>query len=474
MNFTDITLHTSVVQASLLTFIQTILQSIASSVFSILLGIVGASGLLFLSQSRFKKAVEILFLIPNFLPSLFILISTLQMFQILNSLGIYFPLGFWGVVIIHTLINAGLISVALTHQIESRLGTNIELAIVEGASFWRLWRAALGALRSDLWRLSFFVFVFSFSSFSIPLVVGQGGGETLEVLIYKTVIGEGNIKFGIILALLQLVFLALISRYFQKPIFDTSNKKCSLKKMSSLLPLVLFSLIFIFLIISSTWGMHIGWAELSAIKNYTSIMFNQAIGTAIESALVAILVFLISSGLIYLFIQKKFRKKIQFVFSALTSPNAVLIGLLFYLFFNFSSILCSLIIVSFAFALTIYPSLFRLNIGLALQQLSNQIESAQILGASHKQIFLKISLPLIWRDLLFVSGLAGFWASGDFALSKLILGKDLTLAMTAHTLLSGYHLEAATFITACTLFIGLIIFLISEVLGHVCYSKSYL
>ncbi|MEQ1666004.1 MAG: hypothetical protein ABL927_11575, partial [Bdellovibrionales bacterium] len=92
----------------------------------------------------------------------------------------------------------------------------------------------------------------------------------------------------------------------------------------------------------------------------------------------------------------------------------------------------------------------------------------------HKQIFLKISLPLIWRDLLFISGLAGFWASGDFALSKLILGKDLTLAMAAHTLLNGYHLEAATFITVCTLFIGLFIFLISEVLGHVCYSKSYL
>ncbi|MEQ1664578.1 MAG: hypothetical protein ABL927_04300, partial [Bdellovibrionales bacterium] len=260
MNFTVSTLHASEVQTSILTFTQTIFQSTASAVFSIILGIVGASGLLFLTRSRFKKVVEILFLIPNFLPSLFVLIATLQMFQLLNTIGIYFPLGFWGVVIIHTLVNAGLISVALTHQIESRLGTNIELAIVEGASFWRLWMAALGALKSDLWRLSFFVFVFSFSSFSIPLVVGQGGGETLEVLIYKTVIGAGNIKFGIILALLQLVFLAFISRYFQRPIFDTSKKKCSLKKMSSLVPLVLFSLIFIFLIISSTWGMHIGWA----------------------------------------------------------------------------------------------------------------------------------------------------------------------------------------------------------------------
>jgi len=445
--------------------LQSSVQALLSSLLSLLFGVIISAGLLWIPNSKYRKPFELLFLLPNFLPTLFVLISTLGL---LNYIG-PFPFGFWGVVIIHVTIHVGLIGVAITQLLENKMGNHLELAIIEGASFLQLWSVGLRAIQNEIKLLFFFVFVFCFASFSVPLIVGGGGGETLDVLIYKSVIGEARLNYGIVLALFQLILLGLISRFFQKPTIDYHNKVCNLKLMSAPLVLPIATVVLAALLLSAFTDSYAGYLEVEKLVNFLPTLASLVLGSFIECLLVATMTCMFFLAVVYYYPNIFLRSSLL----ALTAPNTILIGLGFYLIFDSSSQGFSLLIIAIAFTLTILPSLFRLKIVNTLDNVVEKIEMAQILGADRTQIFYSVSLPLVFKEIMLIAGMAGLWASGDFALSKMIIGKDLTLAMTAHTLIGGYRLESATFVTVCALMVGLFVFLLCEGIGCVYYKKSY-
>jgi hypothetical protein len=81
-------------------------------------------------------------------------------------------------------------------------------------------------------------------------------------------------------------------------------------------------------------------------------------------------------------------------------------------------------------------------------------------------------MPQMWAKFTFLAGIAAFWASGDFALSTIISGRELTLAMNAKTLLGGYRLELASVVVLLSLLIGVFTYFVFVGLGHVSHSKS--
>ena len=111
--------------------------------------------------------------------------------------------------------------------------------------------------------------------------------------------------------------------------------------------------------------------------------------------------------------------------------------------------------------LILYSSLaYRLGWNSLLYELETEKEKALILGASENLIFKKIVIPLVLKKAFFISGLCAFWASGEFAISKILAQGDFTLAMMTETFISKYRLSIASWLTLVVLFLGVLIFYI--------------
>src|SRR5690606_28137621 len=105
-------------------------QAFLSAAISLGLGVWGALGLLSV-KGRKREISKFIFLLPNFLPTLFVVLA---MLNILNP----FPYGIAGIVITHVLINTGLVAYILSEAFENRLGGIVELCMIEGASRFRV------------------------------------------------------------------------------------------------------------------------------------------------------------------------------------------------------------------------------------------------------------------------------------------------------------------------------------------------
>ncbi|MCB0351114.1 MAG: hypothetical protein KDD38_08010 [Bdellovibrionales bacterium] len=438
-----------------------------TTILTLAFGILGGLGLLCLTHSFQRRVAEIFVMIPSLVPVLFVIVASLNFVQLFMN----FPFGLGGVVLIHVIMNVGLVSVATARLIGGSMGGVIELATVEGASRWQILKVILGGLKWDLAILSFLIFSLAFTSFSVPLIVGAGRGDTLEVLIYRAVLGQGDLGYGVGLALVQIFILALFSFVLRKPLPSVVKLNRNLSRLQmwpALLILLGTTLIVLF---SSLSGVHRGFLEILGNGELKSRVLQYGTGTFIECVSVGILVFV---GL-FLVSYRAPHRVLNRVFLAYSAPSAVIIGLAVYLIFNAQAAPQYQIFawVSFGFVVTIFPMLYRFRAAGRIASVENQIATARVLGASHELIFSEILLPQLWRDFAFLAGIAALWASGDFALSSLIAGRELTLAMMAQTLLGGYRTEVATVITWYSLFIGVFVFLIFEAVGRVGYSKSH-
>ena len=161
-------------------FLFTSAQALASALGALVLGIAGAYGLAaipaflekFSTQSFARRhaplasrVFETLALLPNLVPVLLLILAALKFLPGAR--------GFWGIILLHVLLNQGLVSVAVVDLLRQRVGGLAELARVEGTTRTMFfWRAVLPILKSDLLSLGLFVFALSFSSFAIPLIIG--------------------------------------------------------------------------------------------------------------------------------------------------------------------------------------------------------------------------------------------------------------------------------------------------------------
>jgi thiamine transport system permease protein len=126
----------------------------------------------------------------------------------------------------------------------------------------------------------------------------------------------------------------------------------------------------------------------------------------------------------------------------------------------------------FALTLIAVPSFYRLYWDSALASLRSQRAVALTLGASESLTFWKIVLPQVMKPVCFIAGLSSLWAWGDFALSRTIAERDVTLGMMIQSLMSSYRFEIATFLVWILLFGGAVTFFIFEGAGRVFGQKS--
>ncbi|MDZ4660945.1 MAG: hypothetical protein SGJ18_04925 [Pseudomonadota bacterium] len=454
--------------ANVLSF--TLTQAFLSALASVILGVWGALGLVWVFSrfgEIFVNRVTFFLLLPNLVPALFIILSCFQIFK-------PFPFGMTGIVILHSLINVGTVSVSIFLTLRSRFGRTIELAYVEGASLWFFFRrAGVRLLSTDLYSLFLYVFSLCFASFSVPLMAGKIGSNTLEVLIYEKIRVDGNLAQAIGLSLVQLLMLMGLTLMGKLKIFSTgvreSNYKWSNLKLLSrgsglLMPVgcVLVSLSGLFTgLLSGIEQIRSTPALVQGLPTLIMGTFLISIGTSIFCIFGLLIV---AYGLPH----STFR---WFLFS-FVAPSSALVGFaMFLLKRNNNNI--EFIYIILGLSILILPVLYRFRWANLIDSLEPQIETARTLGASWNLIFTKLVFPQVIGEAGLLAGLAGIWASGDFAISKLVSGKNFTLAMHIDSLMSSYRINPGVTLAWVLIIVGVSVGMFFWGIGRVLGEKSY-
>ncbi|HWU41966.1 MAG TPA: ABC transporter permease subunit, partial [Bdellovibrio sp.] len=271
-------------------FKNSFLQAFFSALMSLFFGVWAALGLLSFSQNSrrryWRMILEVLCLLPNFLPPIFILLATLNVVD-------PFPMGVTGIVLIHTLMNFGLVAVLLSGIIENKIGGVIELAYVEGASrFQFLTRGFFPMIKKDLWLLGLFVFVICFGSFSVPLIVGGGKGTTIEVLIYEKIRLSNDWGGAVVLAILQSVFIFSLSLIASRGRGMHRSRLANLSLIRVPTGIIVIVLISLLYLLGYMQGLVAGFGMISTFYELQSALFWNFLGSLLIGIGVGILCYI--------------------------------------------------------------------------------------------------------------------------------------------------------------------------------------
>ena len=434
-------------------FKNSFLQAFFSAVFSILLGLWAGLGILsFSAQGRrkhYRYILEVLCLLPNFLPPLFVLLATLNVID-------PFPMGIIGIVIVHTLINFGLAAVLLANLIENKVGGVVELCYVEGVSRTRfLFQGLLPMLKKDLWHLGLFIFVVCFGSFSVPLIVGGGRGTTVEVLIYEKIRLSSDWSHAVVLALLQSAFIFALSMYSGKGKALNKGRIANLNLIRMRSGVVLITAVTLMYVVGYGEGIIAGLGMISTFYELQSALLWSFAGS--------IAIGLATGGLCYmgLLLIAYCWPKLWFekFLGGYVAPSTSL-ACFAYLILGPNEGINPYIKIPLALTLLSLNNLFRMGWDGELHALQSQWTVAYSMGASHRQIFKEILFPQLSTRAGVLAGIASVWACGDFAVSRILAHRDLSLAMMTETLMSSYRLNQASVLSLLIAVSGLICFAI--------------
>lgn len=446
-------------------FKNSFLQAFFSAFFSLALGVWVALGLIGFTGGfgrHFRTGLEVLCLLPNFLPPLFTVLSLLNFID-------PFPMGIIGVTIAHTTINFGLVAVMLANIIENKIGDLAELAYIEGASrldFMR--RAFWPILKQDLLLLFLFVFAVCFGSFAVPLILGGGKGTTLEVLIYEKIRLSSNWSEAVVLAVIQSGFIFGISLLAKRRKTLSSDRIANLRILRTFSGVGILSLIMAFGFLGYAQGVIEGFRQVSAFYELQSPLIWNFFGSLAIGTLVGLLSYGSLLLIAYCWPKLWFEKFL----SGYVAPSTALCCFAF-LIMGANESFWPFIKIPIAFNLLCLASLHRMGWDAALRALDGQISIARTLGAGTSQIFKEVLLPQISSRAALLSGIAAVWACGDYSVSRILAHRDLSLAMMTETLLSSYRLGLATVLSLSLIVCGLICFFIMIGVGRVFSRKSF-
>ena len=163
---------------------------------------------------RFKKAVTSLILVPFFLPSVVVVLAFVSSFGPDSFLHAVIPFsavlasGFTGIIAVNTFFNAPLVALFTMTAIEQVDLSLDEAAITLNASdarrFFTVW--GRDGIASGLGG-ALLAFVYSFSGFAAPLIIGGSQNYTMDAWIYFFYRTVYNLPAAVFLAIIEAIVL---------------------------------------------------------------------------------------------------------------------------------------------------------------------------------------------------------------------------------------------------------------------------
>ncbi|UCG24306.1 MAG: iron ABC transporter permease [Chloroflexota bacterium] len=339
-----------------------------------------------------------------------------------------------------------------------------ETARVLGASSPRaFWEVTLPLLRPPLIGASVIIFLFTFTSFGVILILGGPSFSTIETEIYRQYVTFLNPEVAAILALLQIIFtflLMLLYAHWQRRLsvpLDFRPRKSTMRRPKGVGEKVVVGLLVVGLsifmlspLLALVWrslvdrngAFTLAYYQALPVQRQGSITFvpplvavRNSIGYAVLTMLLAAFLGILSAAMISR--RSRWRTWLDPVFMLPLGASAVTLGFAYVL--SMGRFRTSAIIVLVAHTLVALPFVVR-SILPVMQGIKPSLrEAAAVMGASPFRSWREIDLPIISRALLVGAVFAFMVSMGEFGATSFIVRPNsgfLTLPIAIQRYLS--------------------------------------
>jgi ABC-type Fe3+ transport system permease subunit len=282
--------------------------------------------------------------------------------------------------------------------------------------------------------------LFFLASVSIPLILAGGQYTSLESAIYQKIVMAHDWPLALNLFIVQTIFIgALVFSLGQMPTTPTENSG-DLNSDYLGLPTGLACVVFpvAVIVLSLLIKIPMGLVGLSQQTDVLAGWQKYLMGSVLVGFVSGGVGFVGLSFITYFYLEGRLRRWLALVIV----PSSVVLAFAFFLMPGTSpSILYYKVAV--ALGLSFLPALKRFGMIQKLETLAEQAEVAEFLGASRGKVFWRGVWPQALPQISLLSGLGAIWAMGDFAMSRVITGRDMTLAMWTQSLVDQYRWDIA-------------------------------
>jgi thiamine transport system permease protein len=425
----------------------TLWQAIVSTVVTVAIGLPGAY---VLARFEFpgRKIVRALTLVPFVLPTLVVGTAFLALLGPSGVLGIDLKGSIWAILIAHVFFNYAIVVRGVGtfwEQIDPRIE---DAARVLGASRWTTFRTiTLPLLRPAIVSAAALVFLFSFTSFGVILVLGDLSHTTLEVEIWRQATAFLRLDVAAALAVLQLIgvgaILVLYTRYQERrsiqlsllPPTETARRPSTRAERA----LVAGNLIFMALFLGTPLAVLVVRSFRTpdgfGFRNYVELATNptgtaafvppiEAVGNSLLFALGAVAIaglVGLSAAVVISSIGGRTGRTFDTALMLPLGTSAVTIGFGFLIALDQPiDLRASLVLISIAHALVAIPFVVRTTVPVMRSVQHRLREAAAVLGASPSRAWREVDLPIVARALLVGAAFAFAVSVGEFGATAFI------------------------------------------------------
>jgi thiamine transport system permease protein len=347
---------------------------------------------------------------------------------------------------------------AIVVRIVSAFWSNLSPAFSESAAMLGAGRirtftqVTLPLLMPSLLSSAALVFVFSFTSFGVVLVLGGPRSATLEVSIYELTVRLLQLDIAGALALVQLVFTSAFLVVYTRlqargsvpitfvPVGVGARKTRDIRGMVAAAAiavglLVILSPLLALVEQAVSSGGEYSLAHFRALftddsGSYFYLSPLMVAWNSIRFALASMIIALaVGTAASYVIVQRRGRSgMIDALFMAPLGVSAVTLGFGFLVAFNRWPIDLrgSWLILVIAHSLVAYPFVIRSVLPVLRGMPPHLRESAALLGATPVKVFLYVELPILARALLVGATFAFAVSMGEFGASLLLVRPEFT------------------------------------------------
>jgi thiamine transport system permease protein len=401
-----------------------------------------------------KRLLRALATVPFVLPTVVVGTAFLALVGPGGTLGVRLDGTIWAILAAHVFFNYAVVLRTvggLWAHLDPRLE---EAARLLGASRWRVFsRITLPLLRPALAAAGSIVFLFTFTSFGVVLILGGARLATLEVEIYRRTTAFFDLPLAAVLALVQLVgvtaLLLAYSRYQERrsveqtlrPAAEVAHRPRTAGERALvagvLVPTYCFLLGPLALLVARSLHGPTGWGlasyrALGEPGRTGAVLVDplEAVGNSVSFAVVATLVAL-AVGLMAAAVIAYRRGRAGRWFDALLmlplGTSAVTIGFGFLVALDAPvDLRSSWVLIPLAHALVAMPFVVRTVVPVMRSVRTRLREAAAVLGAAPRRVWKEVDLPMVARAAAAGAGFAFAVSLGEFGATAFIARPNTT------------------------------------------------
>ena len=426
----------------------TLWQATASTILTLIVAMPAAyvfARFSFPGKSFFRAAITV----PFVLPTVVVGAAYLAMLGPNGPLGIDLRQTIWAILIAHVFYNYAVV-VRTVGGLWAHLDPRLEEAArMLGAGRWRTFReVSLPLLRPAIAAAASIVFLFTFTSFGVVLILGGFEFSTIEVEIWRQTTAFLDLPVAGALAVVQLLGISSIlvaySRYQERrstelqlrPVTEVARRPRGWREAGLVWGVLGFTGLFLGAPLAVLAGRSLRVGDGYGVDAYSSlgradsslVPPAEAIGNSVLFAFgataIALIIGTMAAALIA-YHRSAISRWFDVVLMLPLGTSAVTIGFGFLVALDTPiDLRTAPILVPIAHALVAIPFVVRTEVPVMRSVRTRLREAAGVLGAPPGRVWREIDLPLIFRSMLVGAGFAFAISLGEFGATSFIARPD--------------------------------------------------